>query len=130
MPASFPRPLAGAWPKTAALIAAACLATAAAATEAHAAGTKPSGGSRALAVSVPADPVPIEAGSSANTLVRVVNPNGTPVDVTIASRQLMLGDDGKVSVGSGPDPRWERLARFPERDDPIDPGYHRKERRN
>jgi len=33
--------------------------------------------------------------------------------VLIRSRTLALGDDGKVSIGSGPDPRWGDRVRFP-----------------
>jgi hypothetical protein len=79
----------------------------------QAAGPKPVGGLRALAVSVPPDPVPIKAGSRAKTLVRVVNPNDVPVTVTITSRALSLGDNGKVGVGNGPDPRWAKSVDFP-----------------
>ncbi|MGN6799953.1 MAG: hypothetical protein ACTHKS_17555, partial [Gaiellaceae bacterium] len=68
---------------------------------------------RALAVSVPADPVPAKAGSTAKTLIRVVNPNDFAVTVTISSRTLTLGDDGKVTVGAGPDPRWAGQVQFP-----------------
>ena len=70
-------------------------------------------GSRALAVSVPADPVPAEVGGVARTLIRVVNPNGFAVTVVIRSRTLALGDDGRVSVGGGPDPRWAGRVQFP-----------------
>jgi hypothetical protein len=101
-----------------AVLAAAALAAAAGAAkaEAAAAGPKPVGGARVLAVSVPPDPVPIKAGSSAKTLVRVVNPNNAPVNVTIAGRALSLGNNGKVTVGLGPDPRWQKLVRFPARE--------------
>jgi hypothetical protein len=102
--------------KLSAAAAAALLTVAGGAADAAAAGAKPLGGPRALAVSVPADPVQIGAGTRAKTLVRVVNPNHAPVVVTIASRQLSLGDNGKVSVGSGPDPVWQRRARFPSRE--------------
>lgn len=89
------------------LLAATCTATT------QAAGPKPVGGLRALAVSVPPDPVPIKAGSRAKTLIRVVNPNDVPVTVTITSRALSLGDNGKVGVGNGPDPRWAKSVDFP-----------------
>jgi hypothetical protein len=83
---------------------------------AHAASsTRGLGGARALAVSVPPDPVPVRAGSTIHTLIRVLNPNHKPVLVTITSRRLILGDNGKVMLGSGPDPRWQRLAHFPAR---------------
>ncbi len=101
--------------KHVAVIAAAFLPVAALNVQPAAAGAKPSGGPRALAVSVPPDPVTIAAGSSAKTLVRVVNPNLTPVEVTVTSRQLSLGDNGKVSVSAGPDPLWQKRARFPKR---------------
>jgi len=93
------------------LLAAALLAATAGA--AHAAGPRPVGGIRALAVSVPPDPVPIKPGMRATTLVRVVNPNDAPVTVTIASRALSLEDNGKVAVGAGPDPRWGKSVKFP-----------------
>lgn len=46
-------------------------------------------------------------------MIRVVNPNDFAVSVLIRSRTLALGDDGKVSIGSGPDPRWGDRVRFP-----------------
>jgi len=46
-------------------------------------------------------------------MIRVVNPNDFAVSVLIRSRTLALGDDGKVSIGSGPDPRWGGRVRFP-----------------
>ena len=92
----------------------AAAALAAAANTAWAAdGAKPLGGPRALAVSVPPDPVPVKPGSDTHTLIRVVNPNDESVLVTITSRSLVFGDDGKVALGAGPDPRWQRLAPFP-----------------
>jgi len=94
------------------LVATALLAATGTAT-AEAAGPKPAGGLRALAVSVPPEPVAIKAGSHAKTLVRIVNPNGAPVSVTIASRALLLGDNGKASVADGPDPRWGKSVKFP-----------------
>jgi hypothetical protein len=99
-------------PSIAVLIATSVLA-ATGTTSAAAAGPKQVGGLRALAVSVPPDPVPIKAGSGARTLIRVVNPNGVLVRVTISSRVLSLGDNGKVSVGAGPDPRWDSSVDFP-----------------
>jgi hypothetical protein len=93
----------------AALAAALCAAGAA-----HAGGTaKPVGGQRALAVSVPADPVEARPGRILRTLIRVVNPNDAPVPVVVRSRALSLGDDGRVTLGSAPDPRWGSRARFP-----------------
>src|SRR5689334_25229306 len=92
------------------------LATALAVASAAAAGGSATavGGTRALAVSVPADPVPAKAGGTAQTLIRVVNPNDFAVTVTIDSRTLALGDDGKVAIGTGPDPRWAGRVRFPQ----------------
>jgi hypothetical protein len=91
------------------------LATALAVASTAAAGgsAKAVGGARALAVSVPADPVPAHVGGVARTLIRVVNPNDFAVTVVIRSRTLALGDDGKVSIGTGPDPRWSGRVRFP-----------------
>ncbi len=71
------------------------------------------GGQRALAVSVPADPVPATAGGQVHTLIRVVNPNDSAVSVLIRGRALALGDDGKVAIGAGQDPRWAGRVRFP-----------------
>jgi hypothetical protein len=96
-----------------AVLVAVSLLAATSAVNAAAAGPKPVGAARALAVSVPPDPVPIKAGSSAKTLARVVNPNDVPVTVTISGRALSLGDNGKVAVGNGPDLRWAKLVNFP-----------------
>jgi hypothetical protein len=74
---------------------------------------KPVGGRRAIAVSVPAEPVEVQKGGITHTSIRVVNPNDFAVSVVITSRTLALGDDGKVSVGSSPDPRWADRVRFP-----------------
>ena len=81
---------------------------------AGAAGTAHAGG-RALAVSVPAEPVPARPGQTAHTLIRVVNPNAASVLVTIRSRGLVLGDDGRVAIAARPDPRWARAVAFPTR---------------
>jgi len=97
-------------------VVAALLATALAVASSAAAGgsAKAVSGARALAVSVPADPVPAPVGGVARTLIRVVNPNDFAVTVLIHSRTLSLGDDGKVSIGSGPDPRWSGRVQFPQ----------------
>jgi hypothetical protein len=91
------------------------LATALAVTSTATAGgsAKAVGGTRALAVSVSADPVPAHVGGVARTLIRVVNPNDFAVSVVISSRTLTFGDDGKVSIGGAPDPRWAGRVRFP-----------------
>jgi hypothetical protein len=78
-----------------------------------AAHAKPVGGPRSLAVSVPPDPVAIKPGASAKTLARISNPTNTPVKVTVESRGLSLGDNGKVAIEAGPDPRWSSLVGFP-----------------
>jgi len=76
-------------------------------------GAKPVGGPRSLAVSVPPDPVAIKPGASGKTLARISNPTGAPVKVTVVSRALSLGDNGKVAIESSPDPRWSKLVDFP-----------------
>lgn len=86
---------------------------AAASAVAASAAPRPVGGPRALAVSVPPEPVRIPAGGSAKTTVRVVNPNAAPVTVTIVGRALTFGNDGRVEVGPRPDPRWRGLKNFP-----------------
>jgi hypothetical protein len=103
----------GRGPRFAAVLVATALLAASGTATAQAAGPKPVGGLRALAVSVPPDPVPIKAGSRAKTLIRIVNPNDVPVTVTITSRALSLEDNGKVAVGNGPDPRWAKSVDFP-----------------
>ncbi len=81
---------------------------------AHAtAAAKPVGGPRSLAVSVPPDPVAIKPGASAKTLARISNPTNAAVKVTLQSRTLSLGNNGKVTIGTGPDPRWSNLVDFP-----------------
>jgi hypothetical protein len=82
---------------------------------AAAAAPKPVGAPRALAVSVPPDPVRIAAGRSARTSIRVVNPSTAPVTVTISPRALAFGDDGRVRIAPRPDPRWRGLDPFPSR---------------
>ena len=96
------------------VLAACCLA--AAAGTAHAGGTaKVVGAPRAIAVSVPADPVPARLGRAVRTLIRIVNPNASAVRVTIESRRLRLGDDGRVGITATADPRWAHAAAFPAR---------------
>ena len=95
------------------MLVATVLVTATSTATTSAAGPKPVGGLRALAVSVPPDPVPINAGSRRKLLVRVVNPNHTPIVVTISSRALTLEDNGKIAVGAGPDHRWVKSVDFP-----------------
>jgi hypothetical protein len=52
-------------------------------------------------------------GSRLHTFIRVVNPGRRPVLVTIRGRRLILGNNGKMKLGIGPDPRWGRRVRFP-----------------
>ncbi|HLK44493.1 MAG TPA: hypothetical protein VKT18_00830, partial [Acidimicrobiales bacterium] len=92
-------------------LAACCLAAAAGA--AQAGGVRSVGAPRAIAVSVPAEPVPARLGRALRTLIRIVNPNTTSVRVTVASRRLLLGDDGKVSIAAVADPRWSHAVGFP-----------------
>jgi hypothetical protein len=90
------------------------VALAAAAGAAHAGGqARAVGGERALAVSVPAEPVATHPGRPVRTLIRVVNPGSAAVVVRIESRSLQLGDNGRAALGAGPDPRWRRVVRFP-----------------
>lgn len=94
----------------------AAVALAAAAGTASAGGrAKAVAGERALAVSVPADPVATPPGQAVHTLIRVVNPNAHEVTVAIESRRLLLGDEGRVRLGTAPDPRWRRVVDFPAR---------------
>ena len=93
------------------MLAACCLAAAAGTADAGRA--KAVGTERALAVSVPADPVPAQLGKTVRTLIRIVNPNTAAVRVTVQSRSLMLGDDGKVSIAPYADPRWAHAVGFP-----------------
>lgn len=79
-----------------------------------AAGKTPSG-SRPLAVSVPADPVPLAPGKTSTIRIRVVNPGTQPVTVRITGRHVDLGDNGAVSVGTSPDPIWNGRVGFPAR---------------
>jgi hypothetical protein len=76
----------------------------------------PTGGARSLAVSVPPEPISIAAGETGKTLIRVINPNPTPVPVTLSGREVALEDNGQVSIGAGPDPIWSRLGDFPTRE--------------
>lgn len=71
------------------------------------------GGARPLAVSVPAEPVPAKPGAPLHTLIRVLNPGRRSVLVTITSQGLILGNNGKVELGSRPEPGWERRVGFP-----------------
>lgn len=67
---------------------------------------------RGLAVSVPPEPAPAPKGTTQRIPIRVVNPGAKPVSVTISQRQVHLGDDGSVSIGTGADPVWGSRVTF------------------
>jgi hypothetical protein len=71
------------------------------------------GAGRSLAVSVPPEPTPIVAGGIATIPIKVLNPGNRPVTVTITNRGVELGDNGAVTIGAGPDPRWQGQVVFP-----------------
>ena len=73
----------------------------------------PPGGPRPLAVSVPTEPTSISPGASATVKVRVINPGTAGVTVTISGASLQFGDNGQVTVESGPDPAWQGLVDYP-----------------
>ena len=72
-----------------------------------------SSGSRPLAVSVPADPVPLAPGAISTIRIRVLNPGTQAVTVRITGRHVDLGDNGAVTVGTAPDPMWNGRVQFP-----------------
>jgi hypothetical protein len=72
-----------------------------------------SGGGRTLAVSVPPVPTLVAPGGTAAVPIRIVNPGTTPVTVTLAGRQIELGDNGSVRLIDGPDPLWNGRVDFP-----------------
>ena len=83
------------------------------------------GGPRPLAVSVPAEPVLAKPGAPLHTFIRVLNPGRRPVLVKITSQQLILGNNGKVTVSPRPGPSWERRVGWPSRELRIPAqGYH------
>jgi hypothetical protein len=77
--------------------------------------TQAASGPRPLAVSVPADPVPLAPGKTSTIRIRVLNPGTKPVTVRITGHHVDLGDNGAVSIGSGPDPLWNGRVQFPSR---------------
>ena len=101
----------GRYPLAAGLAAATLAVVAAGAVEPARAASSDAG--RALAVSVPSDPVPASPGGVAKARIRIVNPNPKPIDVTVESRSLLLGDNGKVSMGAGADPEWSGRVHLP-----------------
>ena len=70
-------------------------------------------GSRPLAVSVPADPVPLTPGKTSTIRIRVLNPGARAVVVRITGRQVVLGDNGAVTIGKTTDPMWNGRVQFP-----------------
>jgi hypothetical protein len=70
----------------------------------------PSG--RGLAVSIPADPTAAPKGATVRIPIRVVNPGSGPVTVSIVQREVLLGDNGHVSIGAGADPQWRSRVTF------------------
>ena len=79
------------------------------------AATQAAAGPRPLAVSVPADPVPLAPGKTSTIRIRVLNPGTRPVTVRITGRHVDLGDNGAVSIGTAPDPLWNGRIQFPGR---------------
>ena len=67
---------------------------------------------RGLAVSVPPEPAPAPKGETQRIPIRVVNPGNQPVSATISQRQIRLGDNGEVTVGTGADPVWGSRVTF------------------
>jgi hypothetical protein len=72
----------------------------------------PSPSGRGLAVSIPADPTPAPKGATVRIPIRIVNPGSEPVSVSIVQREVLLGDNGRVSIGSSADPQWRGRVTF------------------
>jgi hypothetical protein len=106
-----PRKLATRACRTSALTATAIAVAAGAAAPAFAA-LGPAGRPRPLAVSVPAEAAPLGPGSTGRIPLRLVNPGTAPVTVQVTGRQVVFGDDGRVTI-AGPDPQWEHRVDFP-----------------
>ena len=62
--------------------------------------------SRSIAVGVPAEPVSLRPGHTAQLPIRVINPGTTPVTVTVKGEGVALGNAGKVTLTGRPDPLW------------------------
>jgi hypothetical protein len=71
---------------------------------------------RTIAVSVPADPVALSPGETAQIPLRVVDPTPRPLVVTITGRAVTLGNNGQVGFNAAPDPTWATRAQFPSGD--------------
>jgi hypothetical protein len=72
----------------------------------------PSQPPRPLAVSVPPEPTQAPKGATARIPIRVLNPGTEPVSVTISPRQVLLLNNGRVSMGANADPQWEGRVQF------------------
>lgn len=72
-----------------------------------------SGTPRSLAVSVPADAVPLNPGETASVPIRVVNPGVAPVTVRIIGQGIEFGDNGTTRFTGRPDPLWAGRVTFP-----------------
>lgn len=72
----------------------------------------PSPTEQGLALSQPEAPTPAPKGTTVRTRIRVVNPGGRPVTISIAQRRAILGDNGQVSMGAGADPQWRGRVSF------------------
>jgi hypothetical protein len=68
---------------------------------------------RALAVSVPPEPIAVTPGDIATVPLRVLNPGLAPVTINITGGVVDLGDEGGVTVWPQPDPEWQGLIDFP-----------------
>jgi hypothetical protein len=79
---------------------------------AYAANASPKTG-RAIAVSVPPDPVSLRAGQVGLLHMRVVNPGPKRVVVTIEGRGITLGNEGKIAIDKTPDALWDKRVHFP-----------------
>jgi hypothetical protein len=72
----------------------------------------PSQPSRPLAVSVPPEPTKAPKGATVQIPIRVLNPGTQPVTVTISPREVLLLDNGRVSMGDNADPQWQGRVQF------------------
>ena len=81
----------------------------------------PSQPSRPLAVSVPPEPTKAPKGATVEIPIRVLNPGTQPVTVTISPRQVLLLDNGQVSMGANADPEWQDRVQFAPASATIEP---------
>ena len=68
---------------------------------------------RTLAVSTPPDATPIAPGHAGTIPVRIVNGSSSAIVVTMSLRGVVLADDGKVRLATGPDPLWSGRVDLP-----------------